>query len=179
MKRRLYLVALVLTALSAFAGESTDSVAAPVYRNVYFEIYGASNWFGVSYDSRIKAGSPFGYRTGLSFISDYNYPYRTSGCGIPLEMNVILGKRASKFEAAVGADLIFYRKSVNPHYSRSTYLRSGFGYYTYINIGYRLQYRNGFNFRVGYNYAFAWGNHAVYKGPGFYLWPYTSFGYTF
>lgn len=187
--RKVYAIfAILLMAVTTVTAATApcDSVTAvtpsakPLYRNVYGELNGPSNWIGASYDCRILPGSPFGYRAGISYISDDRAPVLTYGVGIPLEFNCILGNRASKFEVGVGADMIIYRKEFYPGSNvRNHYIGSGFGYYTYFNIGYRLQYRKGFNFRVGFSPSFAWGNHAVYKGMGNYIFPYLSFGYTF
>lgn len=169
-------IALVLVALTIATNLNAQE---PIYRNIYGELYGPSNWLGASYDCRIKGGSPWGYRAGLSYISDVQSYAACRGVGIPLEFNCILGKRASKFEAGVGVNLIFYSKDYIYDSRILGHIRSGFGYYTYFNIGYRLQYRSGFNFRAGISPSFAWGSHGVYKGLGMEMMPYLSFGYTF
>lgn len=182
--KRIYLIIALVMCFSGIieakeSNDSTANVSQQWYRNVYGELNGPSNWLGVAFDSRILPGSPFGYRAGISYISNDSYRYRTYGVGIPLELNCILGKRASKFECGIGVDLIFYQKDLWIGSTvRNAHLRSGFGYYTYFNIGYRLQRKCGFNFRAGISPSFAWGEHAVYKGPGMYLCPYLSFGYT-
>ena len=52
-------------------GDSTEtnaiSKSSPVFRNIYGELFGASNLIGVTYDSRFKAGSKWGYRAGLAY----------------------------------------------------------------------------------------------------------------
>ena len=79
------------------------------YKNIYLELLGASNMIGVSYDTRIKPGSAFGYRAGISYFYGTNYNSNEGhGFSVPLEFNCILGKRRSKFEAGTGINMGLY-----------------------------------------------------------------------
>ena len=171
----------------------------PLYQNIYVELFGASNLIGISYDSRIKPGSPFGYRGGISYVhgtSNENLIagmplyYSTEdlyGLAVPLEFNCILGKRKSKFEVGIGVSLGIYSTQKHTYINgavfpvESSYITENhnqFGYYIFSNIGYRYQRKNGFMLRVGVTPAFSFaGANGVTKTP--FLYPYLSLGYTF
>ncbi|MBD5278604.1 MAG: hypothetical protein HDS32_05145, partial [Bacteroides sp.] len=79
MKKRIFLfLAVIIGIIPAMKAEEetystpeTQQAAeevAPLYRSIYAELFGASNLIGISYDSRIKPGSPFGYRGGISYV---------------------------------------------------------------------------------------------------------------
>lgn len=210
MKKKIFLLIALLTAgtcasraeetstLSQEAQTSSVEVELPLYRSIYFELFGASNLIGISYDCRIRPGSPFGYRAGISYIEGtaeqnlslghgpvYQSTTRMRGFAIPAEVNCILGKRKSKFEVAFGLNLglysaeetQYYDHDVFPSHDYSHYKAStSFGYYLYSNIGYRYQRKNGFMLRVGVTPSFSFGPHGVGKYP--LLYPYLSMGYT-
>ena len=165
----------------------------PIYRNIYLELFGASNLIGISYDSRIKPGSPFGYRAGISYIYGSRTTYYNTddahGIGIPMAFNCILGKRKSKFEVSLGINMgfysmeehIFYDQDGQPTIFNPVYMTKKthhlFGYYIFSDIGYRYQRKSGFMLRVGVNPSFSFGGrHGVKKTP--LLFPYLSLGYT-
>lgn len=204
MKKRIFLFLAVIMGIipgikaeeeTCFNPETQQAVeeVAPLYRSIYAELFGASNLIGISYDSRIKPGSPFGYRGGISYVAGYQYILfysdKMSGFAIPLEFNCILGKRKSKFEIGLGVNLGVYSTEQSlfldengypsifePAY-KVTVSRNTFGYYFFSNIGYRYQRKNGFMLRVGVSPSFSFaGPHAVKKDP--FLYPYLSLGYT-
>ena len=98
-------------------------------RSVYLEFLGASNGIGVGYDARFNKGGSFGWgwRTGLGFgysqTNMMSFDVRNGGFGVtdsglhihnydqsfrlavPLEINYLFGKRASKFDLGAGAIL--------------------------------------------------------------------------
>lgn len=179
-------------------GDSQEEEA-PLYRSIYAELFGASNLIGISYDSRIKPGSPFGYRAGISYlrgtadsnlhVGDHTVYYSNeelNGFAVPLEFNCILGKRKSKFEVGFGVSLGVYTTQKYtyldggffPSYDNSSSVtHNKFGYFFFSNIGYRYQRKNGFMLRVGFSPSFSFGgNHGITKYP--ILYPYLSLGYT-
>ena len=109
----------------------------------------------------------------------------TAGSQLPL------GKRRSKFEAGIGANLGIYTQKGSywkyiynadagaiQRVERATVSRTHFGYYLFTNIGYRYQRVSGFLFRVGISPSFHFGGrHGIRKTP--FIYPYVSFGYTF
>ena len=185
------------TSLTQFSTEpSKTEIEKPMYQNIYVEFFGASNLIGISYDSRIKPGSPFGFRAGVAYAYGEsrgffdNVADKTSYFSVPAAFNCILGKRKSKFEVGFGINMgIFsvedyttvdadgYPTIFNPSYVvRET--RNIFGYYFFSDIGYRYQRENGFMLRVGVSPSFSFaGDHGVSKTPV--LYPYLSLGYTF
>lgn len=166
-----------------------------LYRNVFIEFLGASNIIGVSYDSRIKPGSPLGYRIGFGYAEGGGYvaglgDNSLKGYTIPVGINYLFGSRASKFELGFGTNMGVYHaayteysfEEVAPGLAIMTPAgrveKNGFGYYFFFDLGYRLQFRNGFNLRVGVNPSFNFGGDCgVRKKP--LMYPYLSLGYTF
>lgn len=195
----LLLFVLTLGALSSRAAENTDTIVSfrqdnvdkPQYRNVYVELWGASNLIGVSYDSRFRRGSRWGYRAGLSFTAataGHNIWDNGVVVGVPLEVNGIFGRGKSKFEAGVGFNLGFITGDVKTYtsiedrgdgYYKWNYTRkreTDFYYFGYFNIGYRYQRPSGFMLRVGINPGFNFGGDIIKRTP--WIYPYISFGYT-
>lgn len=64
----------------AFGQETESSHKDKTYKSIYLELLGASNMIGVSYDTRIKPGSAFGYRAGISYFYGTNYNSNKGGC---------------------------------------------------------------------------------------------------
>ena len=90
------LVAMVMVALSVVAASAQS---ADKWRSVNVELLGASSMVGVNYDSRFKAGSPWGYRVGLSWGYSNNDNF-FSGVGsslraylAPVAVNYLLGNK--------------------------------------------------------------------------------------
>ena len=81
-------VLICFLAFSAFGQEIESSHKDKTYKSIYLELLGASNMIGVSYDTRIKPGSVFGYRAGISYFYGTNYnSYEGHGFSVPLEFN--------------------------------------------------------------------------------------------
>lgn len=174
--------------------ENTPVKEEPMYRNIYIEFLGASTLIGISYDSRIKPGSPFGYRAGIAYASGSSsflglLTDKMHCLTVPLAFNCILGKRKSKFEVSFGINMgvysveeyYFYDDEGKPSILFPSYVkketRNIFGYYFFSDIGYRYQRKSGFMLRVGVNPSFNFGGrNGIGKSP--LLYPYLSLGYT-
>ncbi|MDE6392963.1 MAG: hypothetical protein K2L59_06830 [Muribaculaceae bacterium] len=163
-------------------------------KNIYAEFLGPSNIFGISFDSRFRPKSAFGFRAGIStgiggslFLFEKNK--NNFAIGIPLEINGIFGKGRNKFEAGIGTNLGLitrrkYTLSVDDHitdglndwHMRKT-TSSYFYYFMFANIGYRLQKENGFMLRAGLTPTFTFGGTGHMKLFPFIL-PYIALGYT-
>ena len=131
MLKRLRISVMVLLALCCITAkgnnqtqtvENSDSITANqksdqlISRNIFVEFGGPSFSIGIGYDQRFRPNSVFGFRAGLSYTSvswddagwfgAYEESYTSAyskGVTFPLEVNAIMGKRASKFELGIGA----------------------------------------------------------------------------
>lgn len=100
-----------------------------------------------------------------------------------LEVNVITGKRASKFEIGVGATpCILHRHEVK---YRESYIDgsvkevkdgSRINIFGTLNIGYRLQRKSGFFLRAGLTYLVGDIKYSPFDGA--YIIPNVSLGFT-
>lgn len=168
-----------------------------ISRNLFLELWGSSLGVGIGYDQRFKPTSVFGFRAGLSFTNGswddggwfgaYDGGAYTNvdfkGVTIPLEVNAIMGKRASKFELGIGATpCILHRHEVKYRDYYPDNMESDITDGTRINIvgtlniGYRLQRKSGFFMRVGF--SFILGDLKCSPIDGLILLPYLSLGYT-
>ncbi len=168
-----------------------------ISRNIFVELGGPSLGVGIGYDQRFKTNSVFGFRAGLSFTNGswddsgwfgaYDGAYYTDvdfkGVTIPLEINAIMGKRASKFELGIGATpCILHRHEVKywglyPDDS-GTEVKDGsrINIFGTLNIGYRLQRKSGFFLRAGLSFLI--GDIKCSPIDGLLLIPNLSLGYT-
>ncbi len=145
--------------------------------NFYGQLFGGSTRVAVGFDSRFKPGGILGYSAGIGFTSisyedsdgkDWNYTYMdvdSKGLSIPLEVNAILGNRASKFELGLGMtaflvsrdelhhDVVFFPTEQEGiwDYTDNSYRRKVFrpNIIGTLNIGYRLQRKSGFFMKLG------------------------------
>lgn len=178
-------------------GDSTEtnaiSKSSPVFRNIYGELFGASNLIGVTYDSRFKAGSKWGYRAGLAYAVAIHpsqmlfYHGSDHAISVPLAINGIFGKGNNYFEAGLGFspgitvsirdNIIYGTLPDGSEYIRKdgTYTHSDFYGDIFMDLGYRYQRPSGFMFRAGISPAV----NMVGSWSSFLLRPYLSFGYTF
>ena len=174
--------------LCATAQTATDSLAE---RSLSLELQGVHNLVGINFDSRFKGNDGLGYRVGLGYAygySDFTFIVDASdkiqGVAVPLEINYLLGKRNSKLELGAGISLGYYweRYAITypaPGKAGSTGRIQGhenrFGYFTFGNIGYRLQTKRGFQLRVGWAPSINFKDkHCLHRG----LWAsYISFGW--
>ncbi len=169
-----------------------------LYRNIYFELFGPSAQFGVSYDSRFTPGSMWGYRIGLGMgiggtLIDIFKQHGRFSIGIPLEVNGLIGKGSNKFEAGLGTNLGLVSRRYDKllvsdeitdgfnHYSLDKSSQTRFYYFMFVNLGYRLQRKNGFMLRAGITPTFRVGGSEAVKDFDLvpYVTPYLSLGYTF
>ena len=141
------IILICILSFPAFGQEIENSHKDKTYKNIYLELLGASNMIGVSYDTRIKPGSAFGYRAGISYFYGTNYNSNEGhGFSVPLEFNCILGKRRSKFEAGTGINMGLYsikgtywvnsegNVSIIEPVTQIVESRNTFGYYIFLNI---------------------------------------------
>ncbi len=169
-----------------------------ISRNLFVELWGPSLGIGLGYDQRFKPNSPFGFRAGIAYtngsaddtgywnclIANFNYTYvEFKGVTLPLEVNAILGNKASKFELGIGAspcllDRYEIKYDYQGHIHSVSDIKDGvkFNIFGTMNIGYRLQRRTGFFFRVGL--TFMVGDLKCSPFDGLHCMPNLSFGYT-
>ncbi len=187
--------------ISASAADSISSNTIydeAISRNLFVELWGPSFGIGLGYDQRFKPNSVFGFRAGIGYtngsaddsgywdshIATTTYKYvEFKGVTLPLEVNAILGNRASKFELGIGATpciLDRYEVKYTPHgwYHSSSDIKDGVrvNIFGTMNIGYRLQRKSGFFFRVGL--TFMVGDIDCSPFDGLLCMPNLSFGYT-
>lgn len=185
----------IINSTTLCAQESkSDKENSKINRSIYLEFLGPSNFLGLSYDSRIRPESSWGYRIGVGYYYEksslFTSQYSNFGLSAPIEVNYLLGKRRHKLEVGLGVNLgiysdktFYYINSVDSQdlnmqqttgYTRQT----KFGYYFYSNIGYRYQAKKGFLFRTGISPSFNFGDkYGVRKRP--ILYPYIAVGYSF
>lgn len=152
--------------------------------NLYGQFLGSSTGVGLGFDSRFKAGGILGYSAGIGFTSISwdnsdggdmvdnpgiwysSLDVDSKGLVIPLEVNAIMGKRASKFEIGLGATAYLVKRE-EWHYKTAFFppeVEDGEWDYQdlstrkkvfrpniigTINMGYRLQRKSGFFMKLG------------------------------
>ena len=143
--------------------------------NIYGQFFGSSTGVGVGIDSRFKTGGILGYSAGIGFtdmsmdngargFGEY-IDVDSKGLSIPVEINAIMGKRASKFEVGLGfTAYLIKRKEFHEieelipvdgpegyEYRYDTYRKNVFrpNILGTLNFGYRLQRKSGFFMKIG------------------------------
>lgn len=165
-----------------------------ISRNLFIEFGGPSFGVGIGYDQRFKPNSVFGFRAGISFTNGsfddggwwgaydgYANEIDFSGVTLPLEVNAIMGNRASKFELGVGATPCILERTERTYSGwHQVHHKDKHGVKLNImgslNIGYRLQRKSGFFLRVGF--TFLLGDLKCSPMDGLLLMPNLSLGYT-
>lgn len=171
MKRGIALLAFLLVMVGPVFGQSDHGY------NLYGQFLGPSTGIGVGFDSRFKTGGILGYSAGLAFADIswsnddgldgcfFSEDVKSRGLSIPLEINAILGKHASKFEIGLGMTTYLINRDER-HYKTIFFPSEGddaWDFESYstrkkefrpniigtINIGYRLQRKSGFFMKVG------------------------------
>ncbi len=145
--------------------------------NLYGHLFGPTTGIGIGIDSRIKSEGIIGYAVGIAFTDiswsdddglDGSYTsldVNSKGVSIPLEINAIMGKRASKFEIGIGmtpylinrnelhinSQFIFDEEGQIVDIKRDKIRKNVFrpNIIGTLNIGYRLQRKNGFFMKLG------------------------------
>lgn len=184
-------LALMMASLSIAAQDTLETRMAPD-RSLSLELFGAHSTVGINYDSRLSGSHGWGYRVGIGYgYSESSYfsfaSYNIHGIAAPLEINYLLGRGRHHLELGFGASLGFYWEKVrasgyfvpygNYEYGKYDiyYKRRTFGYFMFGNVGYRLQTRRGFQFRVGITPSVNFGDRYCLRRE--WLYPYLSFGW--
>ena len=172
--------------------------------NLYGQLFGSSTGIGVGFDSRFKTGGILGYAGGIGFTNliwrqdpiqgnDFAATETNSkGVSIPLEVNAIMGKRASKFEIGLGLtaylvdrtrtrNTLEYVEEINGGYGDwiiHTESKKHFrpGIIGTMNLGYRLQRKSGFFMKLGFTVLV--GDLKCSPIDGLEIIPNLCFGYT-
>lgn len=145
--------------------------------NLYGQFFGLSTGIGLGFDSRFKTGGILGYSAGLTFTdvswdnsdgqdgSFASLDVHSKGISIPLEINAIMGNRASKFEIGLGFTTYLIKRN-ELHYKTVFFPAEEEGVWDFknystrkqvfrpniigsLNIGYRLQRKSGFFMKLG------------------------------
>ncbi len=159
MKRKLLTIAFALFAAMLMAQERPR-------RAVYNEYAGASGIIGANFDSRFSANSHLGYRLGLAFnagrTSDKSEggSYIYQGPAAVFETYCLIGRANHSFELGVGMMHGVFKRSYEwdalpcPGCSYDPPEKWGYGYYGFVNVGYRYQPAIGFFLRAGVSPTF-------------------------
>ena len=159
MKRKLLTIAFALFAAMLMAQERPR-------RAVYNEYAGASGIIGANFDSRFSANSHLGYRLGLAFnagrTSDKSEggSYIYQGPAAVFETYGLIGGANHSFELGVGMMHGVFKRSYEwdalpcPGCSYDPPEKWGYGYYGFVNVGYRYQPAIGFFLRAGVSPTF-------------------------
>lgn len=173
-------------------GSGTRTEAGNRQQNVYVDLFDSSNVVSINYDSRFTNTSEFGWRVGVGYsASGFNHPDRYGffpdyrhGVSLPLGVNALFGEHIHKFEIGVGVtpSLAAFKESVTDdfgdhltHDVGPTLWRGACAFS--IDLGYRLQRKNGFMFRAGISPCLDVNGTCV-SIHMLSLLPYLSFGYT-
>lgn len=169
-----------MTVVAAFL--SASSSYCQNSRAVYLEFLGASNGIGVGYDARFDkdAASGLGWRAGIGFGYSSGMVVGVSGSGydfydqsfrlaVPLEINYLFGKKASRFDLGAGAMLCADRYTS----MSGSDPKNVTGVIPYLSTGYRLVTRKGFVLRAGFLTVYD------FNGKNFVFWPHLGFGWAF
>lgn len=188
--RRIVSAALLLIVTVGCFGQPADKERAP--HNVFLEFFGPASIIGASYDTRFPGSRVWGWRAGAGLSMaplDEGLDYQP-GVSVPLVVNGLFGRRASKFELGliVAPGCYFYKNREYYHDVGEDYcyccsvevgpVKCRVGCSFGLDFGYRLQRRSGFAFRVG------WSPSVFINSGGDYLnlyslFPHIGFGYTF
>lgn len=192
-------VACLLALIAAFVPSAVCAQEKSQHsHNVYVELFGGSDFLSVNYDTRFSGSTIFGWRAGVGFsamLFDSEDKWFTGehhvGVSVPLGVNAIFGKHASKFEVGIRVTPGLYTWQDDYYWLEGS--ESGpndwvvyseadrkyqFGCSFGIDVGYRLQRPNGFNFRIGLSPNISVNAKCV-SFSVLSAYPYISFGYTF
>ena len=182
MRRILFTMILALSAAMLMAQERPR-------RALYNEYAGASGIIGASFDSRFSANRHLGYRLGLAFnagkTSDKSEggSYIYQGPAAVFETYGLIGRANHSFELGVGMMHGVFKRSYEwdalpcPGCSYDPPEKWGYGYYGFVNVGYRYQPAIGFFLRTGVNPTFVPETH--HGISRFLVYPYLGLGFAF
>ena len=182
MRRILFTMILALSAAMLMAQKRPR-------RAVYNEYGGASGIIGANFDSRFSANSHLGYRLGLAFnagkTSDKSEggSYIYQGPEAVFETYGLIGGANHSFELGVGMMHGVFKRSYEwdampyPGCSYEPYEEWNYGYYAFVNVGYRYQPAIGFFLRTGVNPTFV--PETRYGISRFLVYPYLGLGFAF
>lgn len=171
MKKEIALLAALFFMVGSVFGQTDHGY------NLYGQIFGPSTGMGLGFDSRFKSDGILGYSIGLAYTdiswSDDNgldgsyasLDVDSKGICLPLEVNAIMGKRASKFEIGLGFTTYIVKRDER-HYKTAFFTAEEESLWKFdnysirkkvvrpniigtLNIGYRLQRKSGFFLKVG------------------------------
>lgn len=182
MKRKLLTIAFALFAAMLMAQNRPR-------RAVYNEYAGASGIIGANFDSRFSANSHLGYRLGLAYNAGRTSEKSEDGASVyqgpaaVFEAYGLIGRANHSLELGVGMmHGIFLRTyewdaSPCPGCSYEPYEAWNYGYYAFVNVGYRYQPAIGFFLRAGVNPTFV--PETRYGISRFLVYPYLGLGFAF
>lgn len=122
------------------------------HKNIYAELLGSHVFAGINFDMRLNKGrmDGIGFRAGIGGVSE-----NLAGVGIvtfPIEVNHLVGKRRSSFEAGVGI-LPIYASTIGEITDYDYVAAEGVGFAGgFLTLGYRYQpLGNGFMAQIHWN----------------------------
>ena len=162
--KKLFITFIVVTVFSV------ASSFAQTTKTVSVELCGASTGIGLKYDQRFSGNTGFGLSVAVAYSKGFDTAIEAgsewNNLLFPAEINYLTGENNSHFEVGLGM--------MNGRYHLPGF--SWYGYYFYVNLGWRYQKPNGFMFRVGLSPSFGSGNHYVDKSA---FYPYIGLGWSF
>lgn len=159
MKRKLLTIAFALFAAMLMAQNRPR-------RAVYNEYAGASGIIGANFDSRFSGNRHLGYRLGLAFNAGKTSDKSEGGSCIfqgpaaVFETYGLIGGANHSFELGVGMMHGVFKRSYEwdalpcPGCSYDPPEKWDYGYYGFVNVGYRYQPAIGFFLRAGVSPTF-------------------------
>lgn len=133
---------------------------------VYNELAGAAGIIGANFDSRFSANSHLGYRLGLAFNAGRTSDKSEGGACVyqgpaaVFEAYGLIGRANHSLELGVGMMHGVFKRTYEwdaspcPGCSYEPYEEWNYGYYAFVNVGYRYQPAVGFFLRAGVSPTF-------------------------
>ena len=160
---------IVVCVMSAFAALP----ASGGNKSIYLELLGPSTFAGVWFDVRIAGARGLGVGAGFSAVPSQTddvgrWTAGTWSAGLPLALNYLCSSGPGYLEIGLGVHNAIMKKEDH---------RLHWGYYCFMNIGYRYQSSGGFVFRVGLSPSWQRSDsHSIIKRK---FYPYLAFGWAF
>lgn len=198
MKSHKFKSIILIIVMAAF-GIDLRAESEPRSHNVYVDFFSSSNIVSVNYDTRFPKSSVLGWRAGIGFShSCFDgdrgwFGNNRPGISLPLGINALFGEGKSKFELglAITPGLYSFRDSRMVVEEREHGMYKGYEDFgptrwrgacaVGLDLGYRLQRKSGFLFRVGISRCIDMNSDMISINVLKLLIPipYLSFGYTF